>query len=133
MNGTTGGCHCGRVRYQITGESVTSRLCWCSDCQQIASNGTANAIFPTVGIAVTGQLTEYNRGADSGNTITWKFCPNCGCHLFAESSGRAGFTVVRIGTLDHPSSVKPVANIWASSAPEWACLDPQLERIERQQ
>jgi hypothetical protein len=39
---------------------------------------------------------------------------------------------VRIGTLDDPSSVKPVANIWSASAPVWACLDPALERIERQ-
>jgi hypothetical protein len=132
MNERTGGCLCGLIRYQITVEPVIARLCWCRDCQHIASNGTANVIFPTVGIAVTGSLAEYIKSAASGNTITRKFCPNCGCHIFAESSGRAGLTVVRIGTLDNPSSVKPTTNIWASSAPDWACLDPQLERIECQ-
>jgi hypothetical protein len=31
-----------------------------------------------------------------------------------------------------PSSIKPTANIWSASAPAWACLNPGLERIERQ-
>ena len=31
-----------------------------------------------------------------------------------------------------PSSIQPSANIWAASAPGWACLDPALERVERQ-
>jgi hypothetical protein len=43
-----------------------------------------------------------------------------------------GLTVVRLGTLDDPSSIRPVANIWSASAPDWACLDPGLPRIERQ-
>jgi hypothetical protein len=34
--------------------------------------------------------------------------------------------------LDDPSSIRPIANIWSSSAPDWACLDPLLERIEQQ-
>lgn len=132
MNEKTGGCLCGQVRYRIAAEPVISRLCWCRDCQRISGNGTANVIFPTTDIAITGSLMEYNKNADSGNTITRKFCPICGCHIFAESTGRVGLTVVRVGTLDDPSSIKPTANIWASSAPGWACLNPQIERIEHQ-
>jgi len=132
MSERTGGCLCGQIRYQLTGEPVVSRLCWCRDCQYIAGNGTANVIFPTASIAVTGSLAEHSRTAASGNTVTRKFCPNCGCHVLGDSTGRVGLTVVRVGTLDDPSSVKPVANIWASSAPGWACLDAQIERIERQ-
>jgi hypothetical protein len=40
--------------------------------------------------------------------------------------------VVRAGTLDDPSAIRPTANIWAASAPAWACLDPALERVDRQ-
>lgn len=109
-----------------------ARLCWCRNCQHIAGNGTANAIFPTASIEVTGQLTSYTSQADSGNQVRRRFCPQCGCHLFADSTGRPQLTVVRVGTLHEPSSVKPVANIWAASAPAWACLDPALERIEHQ-
>ena len=69
---------------------------------------------------------------DIGNTVRRKFCPTCGSHLFADSSGRVGLTVVRTGTLDDPSAIRPVANIWSASAPAWACLDASLERIEHQ-
>lgn len=128
----TGGCLCGQVRYRVTADPVTARVCWCRDCQRISGNGTANALFPSAAIEVTGATSEISRPAESGNVVRRRFCPQCGCHLFADSSGRAGLTVVRIGTLDDPSSVKPLMNIWASSAPAWACLDTSLERTEKQ-
>ena len=77
-------------------------------------------------------MAAFTSTAESGNQVRRRFCSRCGSHLFADNTGRAGFTVVRVGTLDDPSSVKPVANIWSASAPDWACLDPGLPRIERQ-
>lgn len=132
MTERTGGCLCGQVRFRITAEPTVSRICWCRDCQHIAGNGTANAIFPTQSIQITGSAAEYSSQGDSGNTVRRRFCARCGSHLFADSTGRVGLTVVRLGTLDDPSSVRPVANIWANSAPTWACLDPALSRMEGQ-
>ncbi len=129
----TGGCLCGQVRYSLSAEPLVSRICWCRDCQHLASNGTVNAIFPSASITITnGEPAAYTKRSDGGNDVTRRFCPHCGSHLFADSTGRAGFTVVRLGTLDDPSSVKPSANIWSASAPAWACLDEGLERVERQ-
>ncbi|MGE5088585.1 MAG: GFA family protein, partial [Candidatus Levyibacteriota bacterium] len=91
-----------------------------------------NAVFPTAAIEITGVPDEYTSAADSGNQVRRRFCGRCGSHLLSDSTGRPNLTVVRVGTLDDPSSVKPTANIWSSSAPEWACLDTGLERIERQ-
>ena len=128
----TGGCLCGSVRYRLTAEPVISRICWCRDCQHISSNGTVNAIFPTASIEIIGSPSEYTSAGESGNQVRRRFCARCGSHLFADSTGRAGLTVVRIGTLDEPSSISPVANIWASSAPTWACLDTTLPKVEKQ-
>lgn len=127
MKTFTGGCLCGAVRYQISAEPGSSRICWCKDCQRIASNGTANGLFPSTAIEVSGTTNQYEKKGDSGNTVTRRFCPKCGTQLFADSTGRQGLTVVRLGTLDEPSSVTPTANIWAASAPSWACLDESLE------
>jgi hypothetical protein len=132
MTHYTGQCLCGDVRYTISAQPVASRICWCKDCQRIASNGTANAMFPTAAIAITGEPAEHTRGAESGNQIRRRFCAHCGSHLFADSNGRPGLTVVRLGTLDDPSAIKPSANIWAGSAPAWACLDDSLQRVEAQ-
>lgn len=123
-----GGCLCGQVRYEITSAPGVSRICWCRDCQHLASNGTVNVLVPTQGIATTGRIAAFDKTADSGNTVTRRFCPDCGSQLFSDSSGRVGLTVVRVGTLDDPSAVTPTANIWARSAPAWACMDAALER-----
>jgi hypothetical protein len=132
MKEFTGGCLCGAVRYRLTGEPVVSRVCWCRDCQRIASNGTVNVIFPTSSIDIRGTPSEHSHVAESGNDVRRRFCPACGSHLFADSTGRPGLTVVRVGTLDDPSSIIPTSNIWAASAPAWACLDSELQRVEKQ-
>lgn len=132
MSERTGGCLCGRIRYRLSAEPLGARVCWCRDCQRIAANGTVNALFPAAAIEIAGTPAAYLREAGSGNTVRRRFCPQCGCHLFADTPGYPGVVVVRVGTLDDPSSVRPRANIWASSAPVWACLDPALDRVERQ-
>ena len=132
MTERSGNCLCGAVRYRISGEPVLTRVCWCRDCQHLAANGTVNLLVPTNALEISGALSTFTSTADSGNQISRRFCPRCGSHLFANSSARPQFTVVRAGTLSDPSSVRPTTNIWASSAPTWACLDSTLERVAQQ-
>ena len=132
MTDRTGACLCRQVRYRLTADPVVTRICWCRDCQHIAANGTVNAIVAADAIETSGELAEHVSTSDSGNQVRRRFCQHCGTHLFADSTGRPGFTVVRVGTLDDPSSVQPSANIWAASAPAWACLDARLDRLNGQ-
>lgn len=128
----TGGCLCGAVKYKISAEPLLSRICWCRTCQKISGNGTANVIFPSAAIEVSGTMSCFTSSADSGNQISRHFCPVCGTHLFASSSASPQLRVVRQGTMTDPSSIKPQINMWTSSAPSWACLDPTLKMAERQ-
>lgn len=132
MSEKTGRCLCGAVTFKLAAEPVATRVCWCRDCQRLAANGTVNMLVPAAALAVSGTLAEHTKKAGSGNEVTRQFCPRCGTHLFATSSGSPQFRVVRIGNLDDPSCVRPSRNIWAASAPSWACLDPTLERVEQQ-
>ncbi|HET8693235.1 MAG TPA: GFA family protein [Aquabacterium sp.] len=132
MTERTGHCLCGAVRFKLATEPLSTRICWCRDCQHLAANGTVNILVEADGLTVTGALAEHTKTADSGNAVTRQFCPGCGTHLFAKSSARPQFRVLRVGNLDDPSSVMPTMNIWSSSAPSWACLNPALERIDNQ-
>lgn len=132
MNQRRGRCLCGAVTFTLDADPLVVRICWCRDCQHLAANGTVNMLVPTSALAVTGALSAYASKADSGNTITREFCPTCGTHLVARSDARPQFRVVRVGNLEDPSSVKPGVNIWAASAPGWACLDSTLERVDEQ-
>jgi hypothetical protein len=132
MTERTGRCLCGAVRFTLAADPLAARICWCRDCQHLAANGTVNLLVAADALSATGALAEHTKAADSGSEVTRQFCPRCGTHLFAKSSARPQFRVVRAGNLDEPSSVRPSTNIWASSAPAWACIDPTLERVEQQ-
>jgi hypothetical protein len=132
MTERTGRCLCGAVNFKLAADPLAVRICWCRDCQHTSANGTVNLMVATERLTVSGELAEYTKAADSGHQITRQFCPVCGTHLFGKSSARPQFRVVRAGNLDDPSSIKPSTNIWAVSAPSWACLDPALERVDKQ-
>lgn len=129
----SGGCLCGSVRYTSTAAPITTRVCWCRLCQYIgAGSGTVNACFKTETFSIQGELGDYRSIADSGNVMHRRFCPKCGTHLFSEAEARPHLVFVRAGTLDDPQVARPAATIWTSEAPDWACFDERLPKIERQ-
>jgi hypothetical protein len=129
----TGGCLCGKVRYEIDAEPLTVRACWCRLCQYLgAGSGTVNAGFPADTFRVDGQFTEREDVADSGNHLFRGFCGECGTPLFSRAGERPHLIFVRVGSLDDPERVRPVMNIWAAQAPSWAVLDDRLERFDGQ-
>ncbi len=128
-----GGCLCKSVRYRISAEPIMMRLCWCRDCQYIAAgNATANVVFPSDALTFTGELHDYVSKADSGNILHRKFCPTCGTPVFSQAEVRPHVIIVRAGTLDDPSAVKPSVNIWTDSAPTWACMNAELPAFPHQ-
>lgn len=126
----TGGCLCGAVRYTIAAEPPGSRMCWCRDCQRIASgSATVNVLFPEEAVVFSGEPAIYERVADSGNRVERGFCPQCGAQLFSRTVEPKGLPIrIRAGTLDNPELMAPTAVIWADSAPSWAPIDPALPR-----
>jgi len=129
----TGRCLCGAVTLAISGRALTTRQCWCRQCQQITSGGpTHNAFFKTAEVTVTGTVASSAWVAASGNTLTFSFCPACGTQLYGQSTARPHLMIVRLGALDEPHGLKPQVVIWTDDAPEWAVIDPALERWPQQ-
>ena len=126
----TGQCLCGQVRFTIDAEPEGARMCWCRDCQRIASgSATVNVLFAEVSVRYEGEMTTLRLTADSGNTVERGFCPQCGAQMYSKTLEPAGLPMrVRAGTLDDPELMAPSAIIWADSAPSWAPLDPKLPR-----
>ncbi len=124
----TGQCLCGQVRFSIDAEPMGARMCWCHDCQRIASgSATVNVLFPESAVQYQGQVSTYEMIADSGNTVRRGFCKKCGAQLYSKTIDPPGLPMrVRAGTLDNPELMAPQAIIWAKSAPHWALLDPDL-------
>lgn len=129
----TGRCNCGAVTVTIEAEPVTTRQCWCRQCQKIAAGGpTHNAMFPTEAVTLTGKTAETSYVAASGNTLTQEFCPVCGTPVLGRSSARPQFRTIRMGLLDEGHGLRPQVAIWTDEAPEWAVIDPAMERWPQQ-
>lgn len=55
-----GGCHCGTVRYETTGESITHALCHCSDCRRHAGAPMVGwAMFLENQVGIQGKTKTY--------------------------------------------------------------------------
>jgi hypothetical protein len=127
MTSITGGCLCRQVRFECSSEPIAMRLCWCRDCQYLASgSATVNVVFPSDSVRIQGELRDYQSVADSGNRMHRRFCPNCGTPMFSAAESRPHLLIVRNGTLDDTALLKPSATIWTASAPEWAWIDESL-------
>ena len=109
----TGGCLCGAVRWESTEPPITTRVCWCRDCQYLgAGSGTVGACFRTETFKVAGKTSDFSSVADSGNRMHRRFCPACGTPLFSEAESRPHLIFVRVGTFDDPNHASPEMTIW---------------------
>ena len=99
-----GGCYCGGVRYEASGDPLFKGQCHCRECQYI-SGGAPNVTMgmPADGFAYTkGKPKGFQRG-DLDNPVTREFCPECGTHLLSKAPSLAGAVLLKVGTLDDPS------------------------------
>ncbi|MCB2077896.1 MAG: GFA family protein [Novosphingobium sp.] len=124
----TGRCFCGQVHYTIDAAPVGGRVCWCRDCQYIASgSATNNILFPEDAVTFEGEIGRIEKIADSGNKVERGFCTGCGSQLYSRTIEPKGMPMrIRAGTLDDPELFQPTDVIWTSSAPSWAAIQPDL-------
>lgn len=119
-----GGCLCGAVRYSALGPPMIVGNCYCVDCRK--SSGTSYCTHVAVGadgFELTGEVSRFDKAADSGNVVTRCFCGTCGSAVYSTNSGMPGMTFVRASSLDDLDAIEPQMTVYASRAPKWAQID----------
>ena len=126
----TGGCLCGKLRYEIAEAPRLVYTCHCVDCQRLTSSAFSMAIvvadgaFRIMGI----EPRPIESTADSGRTkIRW-VCPECGCWVFSTARPDNGLRRVRSGTLDDTSWLRPTVHFWTRSKQPWLTL-PEGDQV----
>lgn len=123
----SGGCLCGAVRYESSVAPQFIGQCHCVDCRKTSSTDRGiHLLIPEDALSMTGTLKFYDHPADSGSMISRGFCPECGAPICSRNSNMPGVIVMRASSLDDLEIAKPQMIVYASRAPSWARLDPDL-------
>ena len=115
-----GGCLCGNIRYKSEAEPLVTVLCNCINCQKLSGGAySLNVVLPKGSLDIQGDMTTYVDTGDSGQTLDRNFCARCGSPISSEPSAMDTITVLKAGTLDDTSWVRPVMEIYCDSAQQW--------------
>ncbi len=128
----TGGCLCGQVRYSVSTDPLFTGICHCTNCQkQSGAAFSVNVGVKAEALNVTGELKTYVDHGDSGKEVLRRFCPNCGSPIISDAAAYPGIRILKAGTLDTPSAVKPQRQIFCASKHAWAPILEGVPAYER--
>ncbi len=125
-----GGCHCGAVRYRVSGEPKHVALCHCNDCRKSAGAPMVSwAAFGEEQFALEqGEVTTRN---SSGASIR-SFCAHCGTGLFFRNEeALPGLIDIQSATLDNPDALVPQAQIQVAERIAWMTDAHRLPEFAR--
>ncbi|MCP4271370.1 MAG: GFA family protein [Gammaproteobacteria bacterium] len=123
-----GGCLCGRIRYEITGQLIAADHCHCSMCRR--QHGAAFATYadfnPNNFKWSSGEdlVKVFETSSDSG----WCFCSECGSSLAGTVNGKV--TSITLGTVKGDPGIKPESHIFVGSRAQWHEIDDDLPQFD---
>jgi hypothetical protein len=127
-----GGCACGKVRYSAEAEPIFAGLCHCKSCQK--TTGTSYSVvvaIPEPTLTMTGEVKIYDSKGDSGQSTHSTFCPNCGSPVTGSADVMQGVVMIRAGTMDDSSWLKPTVEIYCDSKMPWVALGGDLQSFPK--
>ncbi|MAU19609.1 MAG: aldehyde-activating protein [Martelella sp.] len=118
----TGGCYCGKVRFEAEIDPDAVVICHCTDCQRLSGSPYRTTVLvPRADVEITSGVTRsYWKMAESGRKREQFFCENCGSPLF--TGGEGGDEEdwgIRWGMIDQRDVLPPKRQIWCRSAVPW--------------
>lgn len=126
----TGGCHCGAIRYEVSGKPQHVALCHCKDCRKSAGAPMVSwAAFAEDELKVTkGEPKAFNSSGE-----TWRsFCADCGTGLFYRNQTfLPGIVDIQSATLDDPDALPAGAHIQTAERIKWMETAHSLPAFER--
>jgi hypothetical protein len=116
-----GGCLCGSVRFQATGEPKWVAWCHCQSCRK--HSGAPVSVFAAFErdayVVIQGEITKF-----SSSPGVWRgFCARCGSTLTCESERRPTETHFHVGAIDQAARLQPTRHIFPEERLPWLHLD----------
>lgn len=125
-----GGCLCGAVQYEVTGEPQRFYHCHCQRCRKSSGTGHAsNLMLANARLVFTqGESLLRQFKVPEAKRFTRQFCSECGSSV-ARFVPELDAVVVPAGSLDSAPPIRPQARIFWDSRAEWSCDGDDLPRF----
>lgn len=126
----SGGCHCGGVRYSVSGEMMHHAVCHCEDCRKHSGSPMVPWIaFAKDALTVDSGSPKVYRSSENGER---HFCPDCGTGLFYFNEQiLPGIVDIQSVTLDDAAERAPQAHIQMADALPWEGSLESLPQFDR--
>jgi len=120
----SGGCACGQVRYELEGEPIWTQMCYCSDCQRISGSAYGlNLMVVEPQLHIDGSTKSTFLPTGSGSGCENHFCSECATNIWGHYLiAPPGLFIVRAGTLDDTSWLKPDAQVFTKDRQPWVTI-----------
>jgi hypothetical protein len=127
-----GSCSCGQLRVSCRGEPVRISICHCLDCQKRTGSAFGyQARFPKDQVTVEGEMKEFERLGDSGQTVTFRFCPVCGSTVYWTLPSQPGLIAVAVGAFADADYPSPWFSVYERRRHRWVDVPPSvIERLD---
>ena len=124
-------CCCGQLYAVAEGDPARISMCHCLACQRrTGSTFGAQARFPRDRVSINGTSTQYVRTADSGDHITFHFCPACGSTVFYQPDQEPDLIAIPLGAFADSSFPAPTVSVYESRRHAWTGLPPDVEHFD---
>jgi len=124
-----GGCLCGGVRYEISGELREMCFCHCQMCRRI--HGTPFACYA----AVDPKNRRYTQGEEliaryqSSAEGVRSFCSRCGSKFDFQSTKTPNEVWIAAGTFDGDPGIRSTSHIFVHSKAPWFEITDDLKQF----
>ncbi|MDH3692015.1 MAG: GFA family protein [Gammaproteobacteria bacterium] len=122
----TGGCLCGAVRYKVYGPLRAVVNCHCRQCRRTHGHYAAYTSVKNKHLRVSED--HGLKWFQSSDQARRGFCKECGASLFWEPKD-AGTTSIAAGTLDQPTGLKTIRQIFVAYAGDYYEISDKLETL----
>ena len=122
-------CCCGQFSLIIIGSPIRISMCHCFACQQRTGSafGVQARFASNQILEINGNFSTYLRIGDSGNEITYKFCPVCASTICWNIQGMDDVTAVAIGALSDPHIGAPIFSVYTTRKHDWVHIPEDAE------
>ena len=121
----SGGCLCGRTRFELTGEPGRVSVCHCRMCQRLSGAPYVPAVEYSANKVVWIEQPSIYKSSEWASR---SFCSHCGSSIGYHTED--GKIWVSVGTLDRPETFEPEFHIFVESKMPWSVYDEELPQYE---